>query len=198
MYFVFKSALQVWQNDIIQAKIEGHPPKSQPHWWDCVPLTSPLPLITFTIKQNMPLIDNLFTGTIFELYSVNLVEILSEAGIHFETFPVKVVDDSTKGALGIQYRIFHLLEKYPGLDYDLSDIDDSATEIRKLVLRSECLKLKKLFFRVEGIEEIVLIHQELKGLLESRSITGCNYIPVNEYRSGVRFYFDQFNNNEEE
>ena len=192
MYFVLKPTLQVWQNNLIQAKIEGSPPKTQPHWWDCVPLTSPLQPITFTMKQNVPLLDNLFTGTIFDLYSVELVETLSEAGIRFETFTAKIVNDTAREALGTEYKVFHLLEKHLAVDYELSDIDDSIGETRKLVLTNECLQLKRPFFRIEGIEEIVLIHQELKVLLESRGITGCNYIPVNEYQSGVRFYFNQF------
>lgn len=139
----------------------------------------------------MPLFDNLFTGTILELYSDRLVKMLEEAGIRFEIFPARVVEASTGKKVKVNYRIFHLLEKYPALDKKLSDIDDETGDIRKLVISKKYLRLKKPLFRIEGAEDIVLIHRELKDLLESQNITGCEYTLVDEYRSSIDSYFNQ-------
>lgn len=196
MYFVFKPILQTWRNELLHAEIKGSIPVPQPHWWDCEPSTILLPMLTFTVKENMPLLDNLFTGTIFDLYSENLIKVLAGAGVQFETFPVQVVTRVTQQVSKFRYKVFHLLEKYPVIDYERSDIDDETGEIKKLVLSKEGRQFKRPFFRVDGMEEIVLIHQELKEELELSHITGCNYIPVSEYQSGLRFYFDQLDNKE--
>jgi hypothetical protein len=190
MYFVFETTLQGSRKDIVLAKIQEHPPKTQPHWWDCVMLTAPLPLITFEVTTT-PLPDILFTGSIFDLYSSRVIEILSKAGVLFEFFPAHIVNQFKQTVPNAEYRIFHLLEKYPGIDLSLSNIDDESMEIRRLVIADEYLQVKKLFFRVKGLEEIVLIHQELKELFDAHGITGCSYTPLNEYRSGIRFYFEQ-------
>jgi hypothetical protein len=153
-------------------------------------LTAPLPLITFEVTTT-PLPDILFTGSIFDLYSSRVIEILSKAGVLFEFFPAHIVNQFKQTVPNAEYRIFHLLEKYPGIDLSLSNIDDESMEIRRLVIADEYLQVKKLFFRVKGLEEIVLIHQELKELFDAHGITGCSYTPLNEYRSGIRFYFEQ-------
>lgn len=190
MYFVFEPTIQAWRKDIILAKIHGTPPTTQPHWWDCVTLTAPLPLITFEVTT-MPLPDILFTGSIFDLYSSRVIDILSKTGVLFELFPAHIINQSKKTAPKAEYKIFHLLEKHPGIDLSLSNIDDESMEIKRLVVADEYMRTRKLFFRVKGLEEIILIHKELKELFDSHGITGCSYTPLNEYRSGIRFYFEQ-------
>lgn len=190
MYFVFESELCAWRNQIVQARLQGGVPDYQPHWWDCEPLTIPLPRLSFIINAKAPLLDNYFTGTEFDLYSARLVTFLREANVHFETFPAKVAERKTKQVLSsISYEVFHLLETHPGLDETRSDMDDE--EIRKLVLTDVCIQSRKPFFRLKENVGIVLIHQTLKSILDAAEITGCKYTPVDEFRTGIRFYFEE-------
>jgi len=191
MYFVFRSALQEWENDVNQAKLEGSPITTQPHLWDSLPLTTQLPLITFTTRQNALMLDNYFTGTIFDLYSTDLINLLSQAGIRFEQFPALVIDRTTRKPSQKEYKIFHLLEKYSGLDKDLTEIHDDTKEIIKLVLTDQCLQSGKPLFRLAESRNIVLIHLELKQSLELHNISGCRYIPLSEYCEDMHFYFDK-------
>jgi hypothetical protein len=193
MYFVFEDVIQSWRGSAVRARIEGEPPMTQPHWWHCIPLFSPLPLITFTVRQGAPLWDNMFTGTIFELYSVKLISVLSATGVRFETFPARVVYHSSRKDVETEYKIFHLLESYPCIDYNLSEIEDDLIDgdqmiIKKLVLRNEFLQQKKQFFRLDEMRGIVLIHQELKDLIELNNIQGCRFTPLDEYRRGTRIF----------
>ncbi|MBI4760290.1 MAG: hypothetical protein ACOYYF_07885 [Chloroflexota bacterium] len=188
MYYVFSPVLRTRNNEIVQAKLVGSSPRIVPHWWEATPLTATLPLLTFTVKREWSLPDNLFTGTIFDLYSIGLIEVLVHAGIDFETFPAVVTDKSGED-LNVRYEIFHLLEKRPCLDSEKSKTDDDALEIRKLVLSEEFMSLRKPMVRVEEVSEIVLVHKDLKNLIEKKGITGCNFTPVSKYQSGLRFYF---------
>lgn len=191
MYYVFSSTLHALNNLIIQAKLETSLPQITPHWWEAMALNTPLPLMTFTVKQESSLPDNLFTGTVFDLYSKRLTKVLRNLGINFETFPVVIVGPSGE-ELKVNYNIFHLLEKHPCLDLERSEIDDEALEVRKLMLNEKILLSEKLMFRIEELSQIVLVHHKLKNELDAKKITGCSYIPINEYQSGLRFYFNQY------
>jgi len=203
MYYVVKSSLEHWESHINsglddwvshinQAMIEGSPEETKPHWWAARPLTSALPLVTFTTPHGAPMLDNYFTGTIFDLYSTDLISLLHEAKVRFETFPTAVIDRVTREALDKKYQIFHLLEICPGLDMNLSDIDDSKAEINSLVLTAECLQLNKPFFRLAEAEDLVLISDELMQVFESHNMSGLRYVPINEFRVGMRHYFNKF------
>jgi hypothetical protein len=181
MYFVFNAILESWQGALVQAKIVGKPPQTTPHWWDCVPLNEPLPLLSFTTRQNAPMFDNYFTGTIFDIYSDKLISILRQSRVTFELFPVSMLDNLTDSPLETKYNIFHILESFSGLDRKLSDIDDDNVEIRRIVLTEECLRLRKPFFRLNELS-LLLIHEELKATLEANQITGCSYTPLEEYQ----------------
>jgi hypothetical protein len=193
MYFVFDSDMQVWKDHTNQAKIEGDPPLIQPHWWECLPISSNLPVIKFEVEHNAPSLDNYFTGTIFDLYSEHLVELFTKNGVKFETFPTIVVDSATKEPISKLYKIFHLLEISYGLDLALSDFGNR--EIRKLVLSEDCLLQKRALFRLGERKSIVLIHQDLKEILETNNVGGCKFIPLEKFQTGMRLYFDELKSN---
>lgn len=192
MYFVFKAEVRGWRNQPLQAKLQGDLPSYHPHWWDCQPVQPRLPQLTFAINSKAPLPDNFFTGMLLELYSDTLIRPLREAEVPFETFPASVIDQKTRQLISsVSYQIFHLLELHPGLDQQQSEVDDEELEINKLVLTETCLQTKRPLFRLKELPELVLIHQDLKAVLEEEKITGCHYIPVNEFRSGVKYYFEE-------
>lgn len=180
IYYVFKPA--TWKSENIYAKIKNVPPKLKPHWWAGSPMLSQLPPVSFVVKPEWDFPDNFLTETIFDLYSSKLIKILDNAKIGFEAFPASLVDE-VGNDLRVEYRIFHLLEKYSCLDRKLSEINLEMLEIKKIVLDKEFLSSKKLLFRVEELSHIVLVHQDLKDALERQGITGCEYTLLSEYRS---------------
>lgn len=191
MYFVFKAEIRSWREQIVHAKFLGTPPVPTPHWWDSKPLTRPLPPLSFSVIYTAPHPDNFFTGTIFDLYSRRLISLFKDAGIRHEVFPVKLINRKTQIKTPLQYGAFHLLEIYPGLDKRTSEADEHFAEIHKVVLTKTCMKSGRLFFRLKELPEIVLIHEELKQVLESYEITGCGYTPIDEFKTGINLYFDK-------
>lgn len=183
MYFIFQPEIRSWQNKLLQAELQGKRPffpEYEPHWWNAQPLLRPLPHFTFSIDTRAPFLDNYWTGTEFDLYSNKLISFLYAVGAKFETFPVTIVDRHDKSAIPVEYKIFHLLETYPGIDIECSDIDDQ--EIRKLVITSQCLQEKGLIFRDRNLCFLVLVHKKLKDDLHKANITGCNYTPIEEFQ----------------
>ena len=191
MYFVFKTEIRSWRNQIVQAKFLGTPPIPIPHWWDSEPLVRPLPPLSFSINYTAPHPDNFFTGTLFDLYSRRFIRLFSDAGIKHEVFPVKLINRKTQTKTPLQYGAFHILEIYPGLDKRASETDEEFGDIYKLVLSKACMKSGRLFFRLKELPEIVLIHEKLKQIFESHAITGCEYTPIEEFQRGINLYFDK-------
>jgi hypothetical protein len=174
-YFVFESAIIAWRNSLLFAKLQGGRPdfpEYEPHWFLAQPLVKALPPFTFAIHAKAPKLDNYATGTEMDLYSIRLINLLREAGVKFETFPVTLIARKTKEVLPLHYEIFHLLEMYPAIEKQLP---------RGLILTEACLRSKRLLFRPEEQENLVLIHHDLKEKLEEAEITGCQYTPVQEF-----------------
>lgn len=186
MYFVFKDDIIAWRDRILQAEFQGEipSPEYQDQWWEDESLTPP-PRLTFAINAEAPLLDNYFTGSLIDLYSVRLISYLREAKVHFESFPATVVDHRTKQLLPVQYEVFHLMEIHPGLDKELSDMDEF--EIRRLVLTEACVQANKPLFRLKESKDIVLIHQDLRTTLDTANITGCRFTAVDEFRVDLVF-----------
>jgi len=174
MYFVFESAIIPWRNSLLYATIQGGRPdfpEYEPHWYLAQPLIKPLPPLTFAIHARAPKLDNYPTGTIMDLYSIRLINLLHESEVKFETFPVTIIDRKTKEVLPLHYELFHLLEMYPAIEKQLP---------RGLILTEACLRSKRLLFRAKEQMNLVLIHQDLKEKLEEAGIIGCHYTPVQE------------------
>ena len=137
------------------------------------------------INEKAPKPDNYNTGTVFDLYSPRLVNILKETGIQFETFPAQIIDRKTKKPLDVEYEIFHLLEMAKGIDEEKSDFDtESPYDIRHLVMADENIYHGRMLFRDQKFIQLVLMHEQLKQQLEQVGISGCTYTPIEEYVVG--------------
>jgi hypothetical protein len=175
MYFVFEAATIPWNNTLLYAEIQGGRPdfpEYEPHWFLAQPLVKPFPRLTFAIHAKAPKLDNYNTGTEMPLYSIRLINLLREAEVNFETFPITLIARKTKEVLPFHYELFHLLEMYPAIEKQLP---------RGLILTETCLRSKRLLFRAQEQMNLVLIHQDLKEKLEEAGITGCEYTPVQEF-----------------
>ena len=179
MYFVFREVVKSWHNQIIRAIAQAEFPDTQPHWWAVKPINPKLSTNVFAINSKAPIVDVYFTGSIFHPYSKKVLNLLRSVGIQFETFPAIMIDRKTQQPLPLEYEVFHLLEMYPAFDMTLTE--EGTGYIRNLTLTEECLNSKKLMFRVEEAADLVLMHQDLKDLLDANNITGCLYTPVDQF-----------------
>ncbi len=184
MYYIFRTEINSWHKSIIQAWPYEDIPYNliKPHWWFARPLIAPLPQLKFVLNPNAPFPDNFFTGSDLDLYSSRFIKLLGDNEIKFETFPAAMIDWKSGKELSVKYELFHLLEMHTAFNLNLSVIENNGSVIKKLVLTEECLKSGKLLFRSREKKSFILIHQNLKTILEHSNITGCTYIPVDEYQ----------------
>ncbi len=185
MYFIFDTELRYWHGQLVQALPIEKNLNFRPHLWSETPILRPLPLLTFTLNTKAPKPDNIFVGVTLSLYSERLVTVLKQAGVSFEAFPCTLIDRKTKETLPLNYHVVHLLDVHEGVDAQKSDIDQEHRIIRKLVLTEDCIKSERSFFRLKDRANLVLIHQSLKSEFERIGITGCCYIPIDEYHVGI-------------
>lgn len=181
MYSIFKVAITEWRKRLLQAEPTQPLPRYTPHWWQCQPLTAPLPEMTFAVSAKAPLLDNYWTGSIFDLYSVHLSTTLRNAGVQCETFPATRIDRTTGTTLRAPFEVFHLLEQHPALDVEQSDV--TLDVVRKLVVLPAKLQHNRPFFRMAELRDIVLIRNDLRATFEDMGITGCTYIAIEEYQT---------------
>jgi hypothetical protein len=167
LYFLFKSDLVSWHNQTLIAKpqedaldYQEQITSSQYHWWFDGPTPVRPSTLTFDVNTEAPLLDNYFTGTILDLYSSKLTELLAEAGVRFETFPAVVVDGRNGRVLDVEYQVFHLLEWYPAVSNKENKVP--------------------LMFRVRGLENRVVMHEQIQTTLDQAGITGCYYLHLGD------------------
>src|SRR5262249_11445191 len=92
MYYFFSAKLVYWKEELLQAIAINEPPREYAEkWWygESFPL---MPYeLSFSIDEQAPLLDNYWTGNIFDLYSEKLRSILKDARVNYDLFPVKIV-----------------------------------------------------------------------------------------------------------
>jgi hypothetical protein len=184
MYYVFETDLQYWRGGLIRAIPKVGYLDFKPHWWSKSPLLQPIPNLTFEVNSNAPLVDNLFVGVHFSIFSEKLVNILKTNFIKFELFPCILQDKKSKKEVSVSYQACHLLEVYPGVDTEQSVIDQENYTVTKLVLSEATYSTQRLFFRLEESMDLVVIHETMKAELEREKITGCRYTPIEEFQIG--------------
>jgi hypothetical protein len=186
LFYVFQPDVLTRRGGLLYALIQGKVPQYpdyKPHWWDAEPLSIPISPITFAVHKKSLMPDNLNTAnSVFDLYSPQLINLLSDLQIKFETFPATLIDAQTQEVLPFSYKIFHLLEIYSALDESQSIRDKNIGTIEKLVLNEEIANSRKLMFRVKESRNLVLVHEELKERLINNKITGCLYTPVERFQ----------------
>jgi hypothetical protein len=116
MYYVFETDLQYWRGKLIQAIPKVGYLDFKPHWWSKSPLLEPIPNLTFEVNSKAPLLDNLFVGVHFSIFSEKLVALIKQADISIETFPCILQDKKNREVLNVSYQACHLLGVHLGID----------------------------------------------------------------------------------
>lgn len=187
MFYVFKPNITYWRGHLIQASFQGQILDFQPSWWLDKPFNKPIPPLTFTVSSAAPKPDYLFVGTAFNLVSLRMVNLISKTNVKCEAFATEIYDRKTHELLPLEYYALHLLELFPVLDKNRSIYDDNSSYIEKLVLTKSGIEVVPPLFRVKEYLSLVLISESLKSAFDSEGITGCSYIPVEEYQAGLEF-----------
>src|SRR5262245_17098522 len=210
-YYVFSRQMHIWRNRTQIAKPSDrtlrYAGRIEDHWWDAVRVVPrPATALMFFVDARAPMLDNYFTGMEFDLYSSRLVQLMQDAGVQFESLPAALLDRKTRQVLPAQYEVFHLLEKCDVIDEDKSDMGDLSSvievtkldrikdaerirdifikglSVNRLVLKELSAKPESMLFRIERRENLVLIHDDLKTILEAAEITGCQYTRTDEFQ----------------
>jgi hypothetical protein len=208
MYYGFKPAVIEWNNHELHAQLVGDLQYS-PGWLEDQPLQNFPTKYTFKVYDKAPLLDNYFTGASFSLYSLRLINLLEKVEIRFETFPATLIGRKNDQVVSTDYAVFHLMEVYPAVkqlyfigdngqpsleeaDYKdvelaLSPSDKQFLQKRKIVQKLELIgkavEAKRPLFRLQEVETLILIHENLKTVLEEEQITGCAYIPLERFQA---------------
>ncbi|MBO1435894.1 hypothetical protein [Meiothermus sp. CFH 77666] len=192
MYYIFESRIRGWGSRSLLADSEPTIEDCEPHWWLAQPLTKRPERFKFFVPKKAKFVDNYACGTGIDMYSRRLVELLATFPIRFEAFPADVLDEVSGEKLDVDYLAFHLLEIYPAVDFARSDLvlgpdyPSSIVAVRRLVLTEEILQAGHLLFRPAELFAFVLIHEDLKQTLDRHKITGCNYVPLGEFKVGLQ------------
>ena len=181
-YYVFESDTLVGTEGLLYARIHPNRPDYstiREFWHGIEPLKQDFPDITFIINEFELKPDNYNTATVFDLYSERLISLLRLMDIKFEIFPVTLLNSNFQEIDSINYSVFRLLDEYPAFDMERSVIGQRGIE--KIVLTNDFLTNRKMMARVSQHRSTVLIHSNLRQILDSHGVTGCRYTPVSKY-----------------
>jgi hypothetical protein len=170
-----------WKDDLVQAHLESSMPQHiRMDWWYGQPLEHSDEFV-FSIDEGAPELDNYLTDDIVDLYSEKLISILEASGSSFDVFPASIFSKRERKILNKPYKVFRLREISDCLDMSKSEfelflIGEHHKEIlRKPVFTQEFLQSGKLLTRIRGFEKYVVIHADLKKIIETNGITGCDF-----------------------
>jgi len=203
VYYILKTQMVRWQEINLQAEMKYELSlewRMKYDWWDSIPVKGLLPLLTFSIHADAPLVDNYYTGNELTLYSERLISIFQQAGVCYETFPVSIVNQKTGKEVSHHYKLFHLLEMEQAINVQESAIEESTLganqvpEIRRLVLTDEFIKQGKMLVRIKEFRSLTLIRKDLKQLLEEANIIGCSFVAVEDFSLGLNSLLKKIKN----
>ena len=191
MLYVLSTSQEAWRGEAVPATLVTPIRASDlSDWWARwmgLDALEPAPELTLTVPSDAPLPDNLFALTVLFLYSERLIRLLRSVDIRFQSFPVRLVDKGTGAPIRQTYHAFRLLETMNCIDYDQSIIGQGRTpDIDKLVLKAECYDANRPMFRLERFF-LTIINPNLQTILEAEHMTGFKYVPLAEYRKGLKW-----------
>jgi hypothetical protein len=182
MYYFFSAKLVYWKDEVVEALVMNEPPPEYvKNWWYGEKLSLEPYEFSFSIDDQALLLDNYRTASIFDLYSEKLISILSKATIKHELFPVKLFSKVNGASLNLDHKVFRLTEINDCLDENQSTfkvLPLGRRQIKALqqpYFKDAFLKSGKLLTRIAGHEKVVIIHEDLKKLLEDEKISGCKF-----------------------
>ena len=143
--------------------------------------------IQFEVDPHAPKPDLYNTQIPFYIMSRRFVSLLASAGVNFETFDAVASDKTMKTVLPWDYEVFRLLEAYPAIDLERSDIRGEMFKdyrYRRLVIKDEYVASDKLMFFDTTLTAHLIVKEPLKEMIEEAGITGCTFVPLESVVGG--------------
>jgi hypothetical protein len=192
MYYFFKAKQVYREGELLQAIAMNEPPREYAKkWWYGEGFTFLPYKFRFSVDEQASLLDNYWTGNIWDLYSERLISIFKNAKVKYELFPVDILSRSTGKLLSSDYKIFRLTEINNCLDEDRSVYKIFSVGNRQIkalaqpFFTNEFIRSGRLLTRIAGHERYVIIHDELKTILEDENISGCRFSEKRLDESGL-------------
>lgn len=186
-YYILEHTMEVDINNYNEVKplIYFDDMDLQASLWNAQSMKS-FPLLTFLISDISFFPDYLNTWTNYILLSKRMTDILKELQVYFELHKVKLIDNKGN-ELDHPYSLFNLLEIQDAIDKERSIIDDKNIKIIKIVIKDSIIALAKPMFRFIDHPGFIAVHHNLVNTLKSNQITGCEYIPMDQFQVGTEF-----------
>ncbi len=151
------------------------------------PIERRLPVVDFVVSPRLPLPDYLMNIPGFPLFSPKLRQALTEIDIdNIQFFDTRLITKTAK-VLREDFQIGNVVGTVSCFDWERSEYDDSyraqgaVIHIDKLVLDPERIQGQRLF-RMEEARNILLVAGSVRGHLQSRGITGIQFVDLAGFR----------------
>jgi hypothetical protein len=184
MYFVLQSQVFDYLGKTVHAKLLFRPKFNQ-FWWFGQPMSEPVPAIPFLIPKIPDYPDHFFTGTEFDLLSPRLVAIFADKGVHFEAFPVGMIETGSNLEKDMNYSNVRVLDIFDFIDPKKSQI--TTRGIKKIVFQKSAYENPKMAFRLLNSESLLIIHEDIKNTIERQKLSGCSIKPIESFTVGYGF-----------
>lgn len=179
-YMILRVDTVYWHNQDIYAQLRSpYDMQVAIALWKPEPFAKD-PQEEYTVNGKAPLPDLLGTGSITWLMSEKLLGLLRNAGVEFESFPVKLYDRKSTVPVAKQYGLFHLLSVQPMVDLERSNITRSDD-----VERIELLQLGRdapAMARDNYLDSLVFVREDLYNRIVKEGITGCWWQDPQKYQ----------------
>jgi hypothetical protein len=203
MYYVFKVEI-AGQNDLKYAELVGEMPNFLSianEWSFDTPLSVPFPKTTFSVDESIYQ-DAYQTGSIFDLHSEKLADLIRASGTRCEYFPAQMVSRKSGEKISSKYFAFHLMETYNAIDYTKSILIEDVEPVPEFILKTrikkgnprfwkriislelteEILSRQRPMFRDKERPRLVIVHEALKQRFDLSGIKGCRYSHYKDFR----------------
>jgi hypothetical protein len=181
MYYLLKSELISWNGKYIRAIPELRIPCDETIWYTEPSLKLETFRFRFLVDGKASFPDNYLVDSVIQLFSNQLINILHEYNLDFESYPAILIDQKSKKIIQKEYRVFRLIRVTDCLDLSRTEIQDFPIKKKIVKLLGQPEYQKKfldsgiLMTRIAGFESQIIIHQELKTIFERKHVTGFRF-----------------------
>lgn len=182
IYYFLSNKFIFWQGETQRANLLRKPPPEFESGWEfgkSLPITYEF---HFSIKEGAQLPDNYWTGSyLYPLYSQKLISIFRDTGVIFDLFSTKMFLSNSGSIIELGYQVFRLNEITDCLDKTKSEYkiwfigNRQMKSLIKPVFTHEFLNSNKMLTRIAGDERLIVIHSDLRKILDEEKIIGCDF-----------------------
>jgi len=185
-FYVSDSSIRSYRNSILMAKMVNTEDFREKFGdrWNFSPIERYSDKETgeflFHFNSRNPIPDNFFTGTKFDLYSNSLIELIRDFNVDFEVFPSHLIDLKRNIDEIDSHKVFHLLSSFPAINWEKTS-HRKFCYFDSLTLREEALLYAPPLFVNSNNNNMVLMREDLKNVIEDKGLTGFTFYSLDDY-----------------